>query len=506
MAQITGVTLPVTTADWGSPASGVRPEPALQHEPESKNRITLASGDPSRSNEDTTPLVMARPAPVAATLDISPASSSSGWDQSLGQALSDIDDPESWSMLAHGPGLLAGHESTTQHAESRLQSGQAIDRFQLQEPPNPLGKMRFSATLESGAKVTFEVTANQGHGQSRGSSLAYRSIDVSYASDSELTEAEQEALTQFSQGLGQFARDFARNRSPDVALLNLTDSPLLTSIKLSMQIGKDSMALSYQTDADNRQLDLRWNGRSLSMSVDSDGFAGNASAEALNDVRRTITESLSKAKASEDDQSVLLQALSLFGGLPDASDAVPSVPEGGEALLTGLPDYTIRFNGVAEAPEELKYNEHFQKYSGVRSFELSQSTKVTEKDGRLLIDQTQLMALDAAYFTALPHLERPDFNYENFNWTVIKERHEITTQQVWEDNELASAQMWRSSQSSQITETWSEGEQIDRAANRIDRQQLDDLADWVDARRKGDQGSKGEPDPSVFNVTHQWLH
>lgn len=509
MAHITGVTQPGTKADWTRLSPGARQEttePASQLEPGNENPVTLASSGPSRLNEDTAPLVMTRPAPVAATFEISPASSSPGWDQTLGQALTDIDSPESWSMLARGPGMLAGRENSTQHAESRLQSGQAIDRFQFPEPPNPLGKMSFSATLESGAQITFEVTANQGHGQNRGGSMAYRSIDVSYASDVELTEAEQEALDQFSQNLGQFARDFARNRTPDIALLKLTDSPLLSNIKLSMQIDRDTMALSYQSDADGRQLDLKWNGRSLSMSVAVDALAGGAAADALNDVRRTITESLGKAKASEDDQNVLLQALSLFGGMPDASEAGPSIPEGGEALLTGLPDYNIRFNGVAEAPEELKYNEHFQKYSGVRSFELSQSTKVTEKDGRLLIDQTQLMALDAADFTALPHLELPDFNYENFNWTVIKERHEITTQQVWEDNELASAQMWRSSQSSQITETWSEGEQIDRAANRIDRQQLDDLADWVEARRKDDQGPMSEPDQSAVRVTHQWLH
>lgn len=474
---------------------------------QAQHRVT-ASPQPPVANA--LPLTMSRPEPVAATTELTPASVAQGWDTALQQALESLPDPDSWFLLGLGPDMLAGSENLSQRAESRLQSGRIDAESPLADVRNPLGQLSFKATLESGAQITFEVTASEGFRQSRGGSMAFRAIDVRYASDAELSEAEQEALNQFSAGLGRFARDFARNGSPDVSLLNLTDSPLLTQIDLRMQSqtadGKThSVALSYQSTTEARQLDLRWDLRSLSLSVDADdAFTKDTMAEALSGLRQSITESLGTDKASQSDQNVLLDALSLFNSASDETGTSQSLPKGSDALLTGLPDYTIEFKGAVTVPEALKYNEHFQKYSGVRSFELSQSSRIIEKNGRLTLDQTQQMSLDAAYFTALPHLELPDFENQNFNWTLIKERHEVTTQQVWEDNDLTSATVWRSSESAHTTQTWSEGEQIDEVTDSVDRRQLDDLTEWVKAQAK-DNESLPHKAEKPFTLSHHWL-
>ncbi|WP_027328631.1 hypothetical protein [Marinimicrobium agarilyticum] len=418
--------------------------------------------------------LLERPAPVQRVTQVEPASGNSQWDMLLQQALESVPEPAGWGAASQGLGQLSGHRQFSQRAETQLMPRTETPDKVSDRIISPLGRMNFTATLKNGTEVTFEVQAEAGHGRVGGASAAFRAIDVSYSASEELTEEQREELDAFSRKLGEFARDFAADGSPDLSRLDLGELKEIQSLDLRMKVSDERlMALHYsrEPESGDQALQMKWNERSLELLIDGSTSTGGSPQGDLSLLRATLMENLENAKASKDDKQAILQALTLFD--LDMEAGSKSLPTGSDALLTGLPDYHLSFKGRIAYP--MPNTEHRDKFIGIRELTLSQVTTITEQNAQRTINQTQTVHLDAAYFTSLPHLENPGYARENFNWHVINESHQLSSQQTWNGATLEAATLTRSSLINNLRETWSEGVLVDERRDKRQSHREDDV-------------------------------
>jgi hypothetical protein len=166
-------------------------------------------------------------------------------------------------------------------------------------------------------------------------------------------------------------------------------------------------------------------------------------------------------------------------------------------MVTGLADYSLTFTGELELPmrstdildaklsetaENLKGNQNSGLYQGIKDFQLSQLTTIKESRDALDITQTQKMKLDADYFSASPHLEKPDFAYQTFIHHTIEREFEIVSQQQYDGLKLLSATIDQHFSNQETITEYNEGKVVDRWEN---NRQVDKLVDNTQLLRDG---------------------
>lgn len=433
----------------------------------SKPSLQAEVGNPRISHATAAPEpAFTRPAPTERVTKVEPPASGSDWDKTLERSLSQLPDARSWQALAGGLGQLSQYRSIEQNATTRLTPRTEGNTEPQVISRSSLGGMSFSATLASGTKVTFSISAHSGLEKSGENLIAFRSMDVQFWSDAELTEQEQAELDTLSKNLGTFAADFAAGGEPDTSQLNLSQLSQIESINLSFKTAdQQTLSLGYSRNTLGTELNLAWNGRSLNLAIQP----GETNQQDLSRLRETLLEYLDKGRAESSDTTALLNALSLFN--ISNSETSSAQPEKDSALLTGLPDYQLSFKGKVDYPS--RRNEHHDKYSGIQFLSIGQSTHTEIKNGTTSISQTQSIDLEAGYFTSLPHLEEVDLTRENFKWNKVDESLQIVSQQSWKNGRIENAAIQRLTNIQNFQQTWSEGNLIDE--QRDERQSIDTI-------------------------------
>ena len=437
-----------------------------------------------------------RPAPTERVTNVEPPTTGGEWDKTLERALNNMPDARSWQAISRGLGQLSQYSAIEQRATTRLTprtEGAAEAKIISQ---SSLGRMSFSATLASGTTVTFSVNARAGLEQAGGALVAFRSIDVQFSSDAELTEEEQAELDELSKHLGAFVGDFVSDGEPDLSRLKLAESSAIESLQLNLHTADEqTLSLYYTRNAKNTVLEMNWNGRSLDLTIQR----GETSHQELAGLRETLLEYLDKARADSSDTKVLIQALSLFNASDDKT--LTAQADKSAALLTGLPDYQLNFKGQVEYPS--RRNEHHDKYSGIRLLSIGQSTHTETNNGATSISQIQNINLEAAYFTSLPHLEDVDLTRENFKWHQLDESLQILSQQTWKNDRIENASVQRLASIQNLQQTWSEGKLIDE---RRDEQQDINTTDVLfllkAANESSDSYSKKQAKEKLNDLLH----
>ncbi|MCP8898310.1 hypothetical protein [Gilvimarinus xylanilyticus] len=431
----------------------------------SKPSLQAEAETPQISRTTTAPEpAFTRPVPTERVTKVEPPTSGSNWDKTLEGALNQLPDARSWQALAGGLGQISQYRSIEQNATTRLTPRTEGNTEPQVISRSSLGGMSFSATLASGTKVTFSINAHSGLEKSSENLVAFRSMDVQFWSDAELTEEEQAELQTLSKNLGTFATNFAAGGEPDISHLNLSQLTEIESIQLSLKTAdQKTLSLDYSRNTLGTEFNLAWNGRSLNLAIQP----GESNQQDLSRLRETLLEYLDKGRAESSDTKALLNALSLFNV---SNNQAPSAqPEKGSALLTGLPDYQLDFKGKVDYPS--RRNEHHDKYSGIRLLSIGQVTHTETENGTTSITQTQNIDLEAAYFTSLPHLENIDLARENFKWHKVDESIQIVSQQTWKNEKIDNASIQRLTSIQNSQQTWSEGNLIDE--QRDERQSID---------------------------------
>lgn len=441
-------------------------------------------------------------------------------DQRLASGLDDFNDKSRWGRTAFtfGDLIKGGYTEYQQHAENSISSvktelGALVLDNRKASGVSTQAELTLQLTTKDGDVITFAYAMNSGMAEEKGAgSYSFQEIALSYSVEGELSDEEKAALEAFAKGLGAFARDFFTNpeTTPDLGSLKLFDSQLIAGVNLELQGSDASFELSLEDAEETRKLDITWTnnesqwdsgfkeGRSantLQLLINKHGATEGKHIQtdlALSQQQEIIRESLTDARATSQQQNYIQTAFSAIH-----QDLYFLPPEGSDAMVTGLADYSLTFAGELELPmrsteildaklsetaENLKGNQNSGLYEGIKDFQLSQVTTIEETRKALEITQEQKMKLDADYFSAAPHLDNPDFAYQTFIHHTIEREFEIVSHQQYDDLKLISATIDQHFSNHETITEYSEGNVVDRWEK---NKQVDNVVDNTELLRDG---------------------
>ncbi|BFM14477.1 hypothetical protein R50073_06600 [Maricurvus nonylphenolicus] len=441
-------------------------------------------------------------------------------DQRLASGLEDFNDSSRWGRTAFTLGDLIKGDYTEyqQHAENSISSAKtelgalALDNRKAFSTTTQ-AELTLQLTTRDGDVITFSYAMNAGMAEQKDAgTYSFQEIALNYSVEGELSEEEKTALAEFAKGLGAFARDFFTNpeATPDLGSLKLFDSKLIAGVNLELQGSDASFELTLEDAEETRKLDITWTnnesqwdsgakeGRSsntLQLLINKHGATEGRHIQkdlALSQQQDIIRESLTDARATSQQQNYIQNAFSAIH-----QDLYFLPPEGSDAMVTGLADYSLTFAGELELPmrssevldakvgetaENLKGNQNSGLYEGIKDFQLSQETTIEESRDLLEITQQQKMKLDADFFSAAPHLENPDFSHQTFIHHTIEREFEIVSHQQYDDLDLISATISQHYSNQETITEYNEGKVVDRWEK---NKQVDKLVDNTELLRDG---------------------
>ncbi len=261
-------------------------------------------------------------------------------------------------------------------------------------------------------------------------------IEFSFVVDGDLSEAEQKALGQLADKLGQVSDTFFRTGTTELRGLRDVDTSVISGFSLTLQRPKgdsvDTHTYDYRVDevaqtqmlsaedANGYKVDIT---SALSPLIKGDGIDTQVLQQYIDLIRRATDE----GNAPSESQRFMLDAFSGFftaAQLTAANDeTTQSFSEKSVAAFdSGLPDFQAKFRSP------VVHNRNFYSQASALVLTIQQETNIETNGDNILIKQESRYELINNRFAPLPGLERPDL--ENGNYQYITQRTEATTSRI----------------------------------------------------------------------------
>lgn len=429
-------------------------------------------------------------------------------DSEISSALNGFNDSSRWGRTALSLGSLInqGISEYHQHAEQSISSSKLelgtleIDDRKSYEV-NKQAELTLVLTTKDGDQISFSFSLQSGKAEFEDGGYSFQEIVVDFSVDGELSEEERASISQFSDQLHTFARDFfiKPDETPDLSSLKLFSDDTIAGLELSLQGSDASFNLSVSETEDARSIDITWKnnesawangskvGRStntLQLLIDKHRTTEGSNVKkdlALSQQQQIIRESLTDAKASRQQQGYIASA---FDAINQDLYFIPE--QGNENMVTGLADYNLSFKGEVLLPmqsDKIKGGNEISRLSeGIKNFELSQATEIKDNGESVSITQQQDMKLDASYFMALPHLENPDFANQSFIHHSLDIESQIVSEQYFEGLEMISASITQKFERNETINEYNEGKLVD---SRKDSKVINEAMETAASIRQG---------------------
>jgi hypothetical protein len=429
-------------------------------------------------------------------------------DSEISSALNGFNDSSRWGRTALSLGSLInqGISEYHQYAEQSISSSKLelgtleIDDRKTFEV-NKQAELTLVLTTKDGDQISFSFSLQSGKAEFEDGGYSFQEIVVDFSVDGELSEEERASISQFSEQLHTFARDFfiKPDETPDLSSLKLFSDDTIAGLELSLQGSDASFNLSVSETEDARSIDISWKnnesawangskvGRStntLQLLIDKHRTTEGSNVKkdlALSQQQQIIRESLTDAKASRQQQGYIASA---FDAINQDLYFIPE--QGNENMVTGLADYNLSFKGEVLLPmqsDKIKGGNEISRLSeGIKNFELSQATQIKDSGESVSITQQQDMKLDASYFMALPHLENPDFANQSFIHHSLDIESQIVSEQYLEGLEMISASITQKFERNETINEYNEGKLVD---SRKDSKVINEAMETAASIRQG---------------------
>ena len=152
-----------------------------------------------------------------------------------------------------------------------------------------------------------------------------------------------------------------------------------------------------------------------------------------------------------------------------------------------LPDFDFSFDSKVETPNE---ENRPLEYEGFK-LGLSMVTQIEQDEfsDRVTAIQTQKFELSAAYYTPQIGLDSPDFDDQNYNYTVLERSSEKVTTVESDKGKLTSASTLESGESDRLTIEYRMGKVADED---IDSKDFHELTEFTELAKQKDQQQSEE--------------
>ncbi|MFQ3261501.1 hypothetical protein [Reinekea sp.] len=325
-------------------------------------------------------------------------------------------------------------------------------------------------TIETkeGDKLTFNIHLDYTRGQLSDNAGSYSSknITIDMSVDGDLNRAEKKAIAEFSAALDK--QLMSGDAEFDFSNVNIFSSDQISKVDFSIKNGpssNQSFSLKMTNTSSERSIDFKAGTQKLNISLDfSDLIAGKSGqSQALKELVKSLENGLSDARQYSGKGAALIEATkAIFSNVPETNNT-DTATRLGQSVTSGLPDFKI----------------DYQNGSSV-NLEVQQRTYISQENLELNVRQNYEFDLTYEYFKALPHLERPDFEYGNYirvNGTEQQSR--LSTLSTNSLGELTQASITKNAHKSHTEKTFSEGELVDTQHSEQSLSAHQDLIDEI---------------------------
>jgi hypothetical protein len=370
---------------------------------------------------------------------------------------------------------------------------------------------------DSGATIKFSLKNFEGHGKNpdtliaesdeaklykQGQGAGFRSTEIEFEVDGDLTKREREQLVEFGRNLEQFATDIFEQDKPNIKALNLASFDTISQATIKADGGTTSaggISLQYRDNEDERYISVSFQGNKAEITVDKADqfiFAADGKTKALQQYLKILSDGADEAKAGQMQAYMMEEVFSAGFRVSEEEQAEADLkekqredkisielngtpPKTGEVsndVFIPLADFEFSFESRKDRPNlEKKPLE----YSGF-DLDLSLNSRQTIKDNQAgsineVTSQKQDFNLKGAFYEALPHLQKPDFKYQNYSYTTFEREASKTVTTLVEDGELLSATMEESGKFKSHTSTYNEGELVNEESELNGYSEITDL-------------------------------
>lgn len=365
---------------------------------------------------------------------------------------------------------------------------------------------------DSGAIIKFSLKNYEGHGKNPDTSVAkgddyelieegqragFRSTEIEFEVAGDLTKREHEQLVEFGKNLEKFSTDIFEQNEPNIKALDLASFDTISKVTIKADGGITSaggISLEYKDNENERFISLSFQGNKAEIAVDKKDqlvFASNGKAEALKQYLKILSDSADEAKAGQMQAQMMADVFSAGFKISEEEQVEADLKEkqrvekvrielNGNPPKTGevsndvfipLADFDFSFVSRKDKPN---LEDQPLEYSGF-DLDLSLNSQQTMKDNQVITNQQQDFNLKGAFYESLPHLDDPDFEYQNYSYTTFEREASKMVTTLVEDGELLSATMEESGKYKSHTSTYSEGELIDEESEQSVYSEITDL-------------------------------
>jgi len=365
---------------------------------------------------------------------------------------------------------------------------------------------------DSGAIIKFSLKNFEGHGKNpdiliaesddvkvfnQGQGAGFRSTEIEFEVDGNLTQREREQLIEFGRNLERFATDIFEQDEPNIKALDLASFDTISKATIKADGGTTSVggiSLQYRDNEDERFISVSFQGNKAEITVDKADqlvFGSNGKTKALQQYLKILSDSADEAKAGQMQAYMMEEVFSAGFKLSEEEQAEdeskekirdetisielngnpPKTGEVSNDIFIPLADFDFSFESRKDRPNSAKMP---LEYSGF-DLDLSLNSRQTIKDDQVLTQQTQDFKLKGAFYEPLPHLKKPDFEYQNYSYTTFEREASKTVTSLVEDGQLLSATMEESGTFKNHTSTYSEGKLIDEESEQNSYSEITDL-------------------------------
>jgi hypothetical protein len=365
---------------------------------------------------------------------------------------------------------------------------------------------------DSGAIIKFSLKNFEGHGKNpdlliaesddaklfnQGQGAGFRSTEIEFEVDGDLSKREREQLVEFGKNIEAFAADVFDQDKPNIKALDLASFDTISKATIKADGGNTSVggiSLEYRDNDNERFISLFFQGNKSEITVDKADqlvFGSNGKAKVLQQYLKILSDSADEAKAGKMQAYMMQEVFSAGFKISEEEQAEadlkekqrdekisielngnpPKTSEVSNDVFIPLADFDFSFESRKDRPNSA---EKPLEYSGF-DLDLSLNSRQTINDNQTLTQQTQNFKLKGSFYEALPHLEKPDFEYQNYRYTTFEREASKTVTTLVEDGQLLAATMEESGSFKSHTSSYSEGELIDEDSEQYAYSELTDL-------------------------------
>ncbi|WP_119393332.1 hypothetical protein [Salinibius halmophilus] len=297
-----------------------------------------------------------------------------------------------------------------------------------------------SLTTSDGDEVSIRLSHVK---SSRGGALSGLSFEFSV--QGELSEEEQQAITQVASSWQSQIDRLTKGDMPDMSLFKDLPSNI-TALNMAVNVGRNEFSVALSQVDGEKQITAKLNGHQASMTVDLTTVLATNEAKRQAAVAHYVgllEDAGQRSKADDKVVDFFSQTFAMMQSVPVAEPKTTDFQaQRDESLLSGLADYQFDFSAKRQRLNFYPGKEH-----EVVRFDVSgsQETSVSGEWKERLIKQTQTLELTSSFYEPLPGWQDIELGMtadkQNYRYVELNEAVRKTSEQQYKDGELDYASM-----------------------------------------------------------------